>query len=247
MGIGLIGCGTASFENDVVDNNTSTKPKTTETGQDESTDTVTVHNETSTTATEEQEKIVKRHNYYRNLVSVPALVWDNDLAKHAQTWANYLAENYTNKDAKAGRLPHARVFQTNKHFEDEWYEGENIATTTKHIGYVAEEPIDTSLEYVFHAPKDSDVHELLDVNGAVDAWASEAFYYDYDTNKAKKEGKIVGHYTQIVWADSTKVGCGKAISKTYTFFNGVKDVYFEWVVCRYSTPGNIVGQKPYTK
>ena len=195
------------------------------------------------TLSDEQEKIVARHNYYRSLVSVPELTWDNELAAHAQTWADYLAENYTNDDELNHKLPHAKYYQTDKHSSDVWMEGENIANSTKHIGYVAPKPIDTELEYVYHAKNGE--QELLDVNGSVDAWASEAYYYDYKTNETNTTGKIVGHYTQVVWKDTTKVGCGKAISKKYTFFNNSKDVYYEWVVCRYSTPGNIIGKRPY--
>lgn len=194
----------------------------------------------------EKIKIADRHNLYRAEISavvLPELEWDDDLAIHAQTWANYLAENYTNDDRDNGRLPHAKVYQTDKHSEDNYVEGENIAASTKHIGYVADTPIDTSLEYAYNAT--GSAQELLDVNGSVDAWASEAFYYDYATNKTNTPGKIVGHYTQIIWKNTTKVGCGKAISKTYKFFNNIKDVYYEWVVCRYSLPGNVVGEKPY--
>ena len=169
-------------------------------------------------ATEAEKKaIVDRHNYYRNDASstIPELVWDDELAKHAQTWANYLAENYSNEDASAGRLPHAKSYETDKHSEDAYNEGENIANSTKHIGYVADTPIDTSLEYAYNAKGDAE--ELLNVNGAVDAWASEAFYYDYTTNKTNTPGKIVGHYTQIIWKNTKKVGCGKAISKNINF------------------------------
>ena len=194
---------------------------------------------------DEQTKIVDRHNYYRNDASgtIPELLWDDEIAKHAQTWANYLAENYSNTDAKNGQSPHAKVYQKDKHSEDDYKEGENIARSTKHIGYVADMPIDTDLEYVYNSSGPAE--ELLDVNGSVDAWASEAYYYDYITNKTNTSGEIVGHYTQIIWKNTTKVGCGKAISKKLTFFNNIKDVYFEWVVCRYNPPGNFVGEKPY--
>lgn len=42
---------------------------------------------------------------------------------------------------------------------------------------------------------------------AVNAWDGEKTVYDYETRKCVP-GKMCGHYTQVVWADSFKVGCG---------------------------------------
>lgn len=44
----------------------------------------------------------------------------------------------------------------------------------------------------------------------------------------------VAHYTQIVWRDSTQVGCAVASSATD-----------DYLVCRYSPPGNVVGERTY--
>lgn len=41
----------------------------------------------------------------------------------------------------------------------------------------------------------------------------------------------VGHYTAIVWPTTTAVGCGLASNSDY-----------DYLVCRYSPPGNIVGR-----
>ncbi len=68
---------------------------------------------------------------------------------------------------------------------------------------------------------------------AIDAWGQEKEDYNYDKNKCKK-GKMCGHYTQIVWETTTKVGCAKIDCDGYT----------TWV-CNYDPPGNWVGEKPY--
>jgi uncharacterized protein YkwD len=44
----------------------------------------------------------------------------------------------------------------------------------------------------------------------------------------------VAHYTQIVWRTSTRVGCAVASSKTD-----------DYLVCRYSQPGNVVGERTF--
>jgi pathogenesis-related protein 1 len=68
----------------------------------------------------------------------------------------------------------------------------------------------------------------------VDSWGAENKDYNYQTNTCKK-GQICGHYTQVVWRDTTQVGCGKAVCS---------DNSQVWV-CQYSPTGNYVGKKPY--
>jgi pathogenesis-related protein 1 len=67
----------------------------------------------------------------------------------------------------------------------------------------------------------------------VDAWGNEVKDYTYATNKCAT-GKMCGHYTQVVWKDTTEVGCGKATC-------GAQQIW----VCNYNPPGNWIGQKPY--
>lgn len=44
----------------------------------------------------------------------------------------------------------------------------------------------------------------------------------------------VGHYTQIMWRDTSRVGCAIAA-----------DAENEYLVCRYSATGNVVGERPF--
>ena len=44
----------------------------------------------------------------------------------------------------------------------------------------------------------------------------------------------VGHYTQIVWRGTTAVGCAMASNATD-----------DYLVCRYSPPGNVFGERAY--
>jgi len=73
----------------------------------------------------------------------------------------------------------------------------------------------------------------------VESWVSEKQNYTYATNSCTK---VCGHYTQVVWRDSTKLGCGHASCKTNSPFGSGN---WEFWVCNYQPPGNYVGQKPY--
>lgn len=66
----------------------------------------------------------------------------------------------------------------------------------------------------------------------VNEWASEAAQYDHRSN-ACVSGKC-GHYTQIVWRESTRLGC--AVAR-----DNIREVW----VCNYDPPGNLIGERPY--
>jgi pathogenesis-related protein 1 len=89
-----------------------------------------------------------------------------------------------------------------------------------------------------HRPKPEYGENLFEITGApesprgvVEAWASESEDYDYRSNKCRNK---CGHYTQLVWADTRRVGC--AVAR-----NSGREVW----VCNYDPPGNYVGRRPY--
>lgn len=71
------------------------------------------------------------------------------------------------------------------------------------------------------------------VREAVRSWESEKKDYRYGTFTGKNLSAI-GHYTQIIWANTTMVGCGQALCRSQLI-----------VACNYDPPGNYLGQKPY--
>jgi pathogenesis-related protein 1 len=78
----------------------------------------------------------------------------------------------------------------------------------------------------------------------VAAWASEAKDYDYATNSCAP-GKECGHYTQLVWRNSLRVGCAHQLCDTNWPFSPSPPGRWDFWVCDYEPPGNWVGQKPY--
>ncbi|ONH67864.1 Cell wall protein PRY3 [Cyberlindnera fabianii] len=64
---------------------------------------------------------------------------------------------------------------------------------------------------------------------AVQAWYNEVSLYDW-SNPVFSER--TGHFTQIVWLNTTEVGCGYKDCGSY---------YGQYTVCQYNAPGNYAG------
>jgi hypothetical protein len=77
----------------------------------------------------------------------------------------------------------------------------------------------------------------------IDAWAAEKADYDYAGNSCAP-GKTCGHYTQMVWRTSLRVGCAVQACSQNSPFGGSTPNWELWV-CDYAPPGNIFGSKPY--
>lgn len=56
----------------------------------------------------------------------------------------------------------------------------------------------------------------------------------FPMNSRSGDVEAVGHYTQLMWRKSSAVGCALAHGQS-------EDV----LVCRYSTAGNVIGQRPF--
>jgi pathogenesis-related protein 1 len=69
---------------------------------------------------------------------------------------------------------------------------------------------------------------------AVNSWMSEASAYDYARNNITD----AGHYTQVVWRNSVRIGCA-----IYDCPSTLK--YHNTILCDYAPGGNITTEKPY--
>ncbi len=82
------------------------------------------------------------------------------------------------------------------------------------------------------------------VSSAVSSWLAEEASYDHATNQCAA-GKVCGHYTQIVWATTTGVGCAASSCTTNSPFGTFANGLWDFEVCDYSPPGNVNGNPPY--
>lgn len=69
---------------------------------------------------------------------------------------------------------------------------------------------------------------------AVARWVRESAYYDCGSNTCVP-GRRCGHYTQVTWARTTRLGCAAVTCDSGATF----------VVCSYDPPGNTNGRGPY--
>jgi uncharacterized protein YkwD len=75
------------------------------------------------------------------------------------------------------------------------------------------------------------IGRLASGSEVVDRWAAEGSDYHPATNTCTG---ICGHYTQIVWRTTQRVGCAAAVRES-------RQVW----VCDYDPPGNYIGLRPY--
>jgi uncharacterized protein YkwD len=73
----------------------------------------------------------------------------------------------------------------------------------------------------------------VDPAAAVKSWMSEADDFDYDSPNLS----AAGHYTQVVWRTSVRIGCAIVNCPNMKYPNNV--------LCDYAPGGNVNGQKPY--
>ncbi|KAM9234654.1 peptidase inhibitor 16 [Dugong dugon] len=83
--------------------------------------------------------------------------------------------------------------------------------------------------------------DSMDVQMAVAEWHRERDYYNFTTGACQPR-QMCGHYTQVVWAKSERVGCDSHLCAK---LQNVEDSNVHFLVCNYVPPGNVIGQKLY--
>jgi len=152
-------------------------------------------------------------NAWRAEVGAPPLAWDDTIAKVAQSWADNLERQGCDMVHSTSEWQKAAYKAAGGPEESL---GENIAWAC------CDDP-----------PKQSGIQ-------VVDMWASEKKSYAYGATGdecTSHDGGTVGHYTQLVWAESNKMGCGMASC-------GNKGTVW---VCNFYPAGNWMGEAPFCK
>jgi pathogenesis-related protein 1 len=152
--------------------------------------------------------IVAAHNSWRSEVGVAAIQWSDALQKKAELWAQQLkAENCSMKHSGPGE----NLYKA--------YPKQSATSKDANGNWIWQNSL--------QAVGETDV---------VGNWGNEKQWYGYAANSCNAPvNKSCGHYTQVVWKNSTHVGCAKAVCSDFAQI---------WV-CNYEPVGNVRGQKPY--
>ncbi len=70
---------------------------------------------------------------------------------------------------------------------------------------------------------------------ASDAWYDEIKYYNYETFATNDPKKAIGHFTQLVWKGSAKIGAGRVCGSADNTWH---DTY---IAVNFSAAGNMTG------
>ena len=173
----------------------------------------------------EKDAFLKAHNDARKEVGVEPLTWSNDIARHSLDWIRMNHQSYLDA-ARARKLPLLKHRPKADEKLRQKY-GENLAC------WNGPESVET------------------DARKAVSVWLREKAAFDKlniqksyvvgdEAGKTDDKGESirVGHYTQIVWKDTTQIGA----AMFYVELDGKRTVV---VVCNYAPPGNLLGHSPY--
>ena len=166
---------------------------------------------------------VEEHNVYRCEVGLEPLAWDSGLAAVAQEWADHQAENAN------CRMAHSTNSWRNGAFATVGYPDHAGAS-----GWVGENLVWLSGYMPSGDPQIKDGREITGM------WASEKADFNLGPSSdscTKDGGRAVGHYTQMVWHSTRKIGCGVSqCSDGASLF-----------VCQYWPGGNMMGELPFCK
>ncbi|XP_063908883.1 venom allergen 5-like isoform X2 [Zophobas morio] len=162
---------------------------------------------------EEKQSILDAHNKMRQRVALGQINGQPQASDMmTMTWDNVLAAQAQNWATACTYTVH----DSHRHLEA-YFVGQNIATrwTTRN-------------PRSFHDAKPSWTKD------AMSPWFSEHQMYNFEPFTHTP----ASHYTQLIWAKTTLVGCG------YAFYEE-RQRFTKKYVCNYGPSGNVIGEMPY--
>ena len=142
-------------------------------------------------------------------------------------------------DGESGRMVGItdahNIIRAEKGVDDLWWSEELAEISMDWLVHLSESGC--MMEHNWDSPYGENLFwSTYDATGeeVVNSWASEEAFYDYESNSCQ-EGEQCGHYTQVVWSSTTKVGCAVL---------DCSDGSELWM-CNYDPAGNWVGEQPY--
>uniref|UniRef100_A0A383WF23 SCP domain-containing protein n=1 Tax=Tetradesmus obliquus TaxID=3088 RepID=A0A383WF23_TETOB len=83
------------------------------------------------------------------------------------------------------------------------------------------------------------------LKGAIDSWYNEVAYYNF-SNPGFYTNYNAGHFTQVVWLATSRIGCATAFCNgnfqiDLSWVSGRPPVSADMVVCHYAPAGNLIG------
>lgn len=177
----------------------------------------------------ERDAFLQAHNQARAEVGVTPVFWSEEIAQFALDWIQENQKLYTECVTKK-ELPELKHRPQEGKFQQRY--GENLACWggSGEVETVAKRAVALWLE------EKADFDKLNKENN----------YQVGDENGKKDENDhpvVVGHYTQIVWKNTARIGAAKW-QVSCTDADGKIRVYVV-IVCNYDPYGNIVGAKPF--
>lgn len=164
----------------------------------------------------EKQEIVKLHNKWRS-DAAKGLLHQNLKARAMETiqWDDELADS-------------AKAYGDYCNYQHSHVDGVDYTTLNYEYG-----------ENLFIT---SELNTTYAIQRSSNGWGEE--HQDYDHLELKCEGNMCGHYTQMVWEKTTRMGC--SLSKCNRFNNRDYKQPGLFLVCHYYPMGNFNGIKPYT-
>uniref|UniRef100_A0A0E0LGY8 SCP domain-containing protein n=1 Tax=Oryza punctata TaxID=4537 RepID=A0A0E0LGY8_ORYPU len=172
---------------------------------------------------------VDPHNAARSDIGVGAVTWDDTVAAYAESYAEQRRGDCALQHSDSGGKYGENIF---------WGPagGDWTAASVEIRSYAEQRRGDCALQ---HSDSGGKYGENIFWGSAGGDWTAErrGVWYDHGSNSCSAPAdQSCGHYTQVVWRDSTAIGCARVVCDNNL---GV------FITCNYSPPGNVVGQSPY--